>query len=184
MADFQGSKHHRNSIRWRDHDYALHGAYFVTVCAALKQHLFGEIADGEMRLNALGEILESCWLEIPEHFPHVKLDAFVIMPNHVHFIVWIVNDSPNAVGAHGHAPLRNGVAHRKPRSLGSFVGGFKSAITKRINESRETPGVPVWQRNYDERVVRAAELEDTRKYIHQNPLAWHLDEYRTAERAA
>lgn len=188
MADFQCNRHHRNSIRLREYDYTSHGAYFVTICAALKQDLFGEIVNGEMRLNPLGEIVESCWLELPEHFQHAKLDAFVIMPNHVHFIVWL-EATPVPVGATHCAPLHDRTAHGDrrnvaPGSLGAVVRSFKSAVTKRINESRATPSVPVWQRNYYERVVHANELESTRAYILENPSSWGLDEYRTAERAA
>jgi putative transposase len=186
MADFQTRKHHRNSIRLREYDYASHGAYFVTICTALKQDLFGEIIDGEMQLNPFGEIVESCWLEIPKHFLHAKLDEFVIMPNHIHFIVWLESNLV-PVGAQHAAPLHDRTAHGDrpnvaPGSLGALVRSFKSAVTKRINESRATPGVPVWQRNYYERVVRANELENTRTYILENPIKWDLDEYRVTER--
>ncbi len=187
----------------RDYDYTSHGAYFVTICTSLKQDLFGEIINGEMELNPLGEIIESCWLEIPEHFSHAKLDAFVIMPNHIHFIVWLESNpvpvvpvgAQHAAPLHGHGDQRESHSGPKreshgdrpnvaPGSLGALVRSFKSAITKRINESRATPGVPVWQRNYYERVVRANELENTRTYILENPMAWDVDEYRVTERVA
>jgi putative transposase len=187
MADFQSDKHHRNSIRLRDYDYTSHGSYFVTICAALKRDLFGEIIDGEMELNPLGEIVESYWFEIPEHFQHAKLDAFVIIPNHIHFIVWLEAAPVGATHAsplHGHGDQREPHSGPKRKSLGSLVGSFKSAVSKRINESRATPGVPVWQRNYYERVIRANELENTRTYILENPAQWNLDEYRVTERIA
>jgi len=96
------------------------------------------------------------------------------MPNHIHAIVHIVHDP--FVGAHGRAPLHH--PYRTPRSLGSFISGFKSSVTKRINEIRRTPGVPVWQRNYYEHIIRdQEELDKFRRYIQDNPLKWELDEY-------
>ncbi len=88
----------RRSIRLRGYDYAQPGAYFVTICTYRRQPLFGEVVDGEMRLNAAGRVARRCWLEIPQHFPHVQLDEFVIMPNHVHGILVIVEHPyPDAV---------------------------------------------------------------------------------------
>lgn len=97
------------------------------------------------------------------------------MPNHLHGIV-VINQfeaTVRSVGAHGRAPL-----HRSPRSLGSFIAGFKSAVTKRVNEIRQTPGMPVWQRNYYEHVVRDdTDLRRIREYIVTNVMRWQLDEY-------
>lgn len=77
---YDREKHRRRSIRLAGYDYGQVGAYFVTVCTANRAHLFGEVVAGEMRLNAGGMFVEECWLEIPEHFPNVELDAFVVMP--------------------------------------------------------------------------------------------------------
>jgi len=93
--------HHRRSIRLRDYDYSQAGAYFITICAHNRECLFGEIADGAMRLNAAGEIAMQCWQEIPLHFPHSALDEWVIMPNHLHGIV-VLTDT---VGAKNFSPL-------------------------------------------------------------------------------
>ena len=82
--------HHRRSIRLRDYDYAQAGAYFVTICAQDRRCLFGEIVDGEMRLNAMGRIVAEQWDAIPRRFTNVALDAFVVMPNHIHGIFLIV----------------------------------------------------------------------------------------------
>jgi len=86
--------HHRRSIRLQGYDYTQPGVYFITICTHSRQCLFGEVVDGKMRLNALGNVARQCWLAIPEHFPHTALDEFIIMPNHVHGIIWIVDD-PN-----------------------------------------------------------------------------------------
>ena len=84
---YDPNRHHRRSIRLKEYDYTQPGAYFITICTHDRAGLFGEIVDGEMRLNDCGRVAEQCWLDIPSHFPHAELDAFVIMPNHVHGIL-------------------------------------------------------------------------------------------------
>ena len=93
MMETNQNKRHRRSVRLQDYDYSQSGADFVTVCMQGRACLFGEIVDGAMQVNEAGRILEQCWLAMPHHFPHVDLDAFVVMPNHAHGIVIIV-DSP------------------------------------------------------------------------------------------
>jgi putative transposase len=167
----------RRSIRLPHHDYAG-GVYFVTICAHDRVLLFGDVVDGMMVPNALGDIVLEEWIRTEEIRAEVTLDAFVVMPNHVHGIIGIVDGATitDGVGAHGRAPLRCGIAYRRPKSLGAFVAGFKSAVTKRINAIRGTPGGKVWQRNYWERVLRdERELHIARRYVRDNPLRWHLD---------
>ncbi len=84
-------RHHRRSIRLPGYDYSQAGAYFVTIVAYQRECLFGEIVDGEMRLNRNGEIVQKWWDEISKHFPNAEIAVFVIMPNHVHGII-IIND--------------------------------------------------------------------------------------------
>ena len=177
-------KNHRRSIRLKGYDYTQPGAYFVTICTHGREILFGHVVDGEMALNEYGEIVREEWFRSTEIRAEVELfhDEFVIMPNHIHGIVWIVEtDNPSVVGAHGHvgahgrAPL---LPQRPPRSLGSFIAGFKSIVTKRINTLRNTPGAPVWQRNYYEHIIRNDRaLNAIRRYIAANPACWHLDRY-------
>jgi putative transposase len=88
--------HHRRSIRLPKYNYTQNGAYFITICTDQKQPLFGQIADGTMQLNHLGYIARDCWLKIPQHFSHIQLDTFVIMPDHIHGILQIV--PPPTVG--------------------------------------------------------------------------------------
>jgi REP element-mobilizing transposase RayT len=188
---YDPERHHRRSIRLKDCDYTRMGAYFVTLCTQGRVCLFGEIVAGEMRLNEYGEIVQKEWFRSAEIRREIVLfsDEFVVMPNHIHGIVRIV-ESPNAhvgatgptagatdatVGATGRSPLQGPAK----RSLASFVAGFKSAVTKRINDRRGTPGATVWQRNYYEHIIRHAEsLNRIRAYILDNPLQWHLDHER------
>lgn len=148
----------------------------MTICTWQRECLFGEIVDGEMRLNESGNIVLAEWERTPEIRKEIELDIFVIMPNHFHGIVCIVDDG--TVGATGRSPLQSQLRQPGPipRSLGAFVAGFKSATTKQINIIRNNPGCPVWQRNYYERVLRNDdELTRAREYIVNNPLQWELD---------
>ncbi len=94
---YDSNRHNRQSIRLKDYDYTQPGAYFVTICTVNRIHLFGEIVDDEMVLNPAGEMVKVIWDEIPQHYPNVKIDAFVIMPNHIHGIIILIGN--DAVGA-------------------------------------------------------------------------------------
>jgi putative transposase len=85
------AQRHRKSIRLKDYDYSSPGEYFVTICSFDHECIFGEIVEEEMKLSPQGVIAEQCWKEIPKHFNNTELDAFVVMPNHVHGII-ILND--------------------------------------------------------------------------------------------
>ena len=175
--------HHRRSLRLKGYDYSQAGAYFVTVCVYNRECLLGNVLDGEVVLNRHGEISKEEWLRSRMIRKEMEFDEFVIMPNHVHGIV-IRRDSLDDVGATGHCDFA-GATGRSPlqttrgpgkRSLGSFAGGFKSAVAKRINLERGTPGEPVWQHNYYEHVIRDdEELCRVRQYIVDNPIQWDQD---------
>ena len=158
-------KHHRRSIRLKGYDYSQPGAYFVTMCVACRECLLGDIGEGVMRLSPYGAIVQECWYELPRHFADVELDTFVAMPNHVHGMVVL-----RPVGA-GFKP-----APTKHHPLSEIVRGFKTFSARRINEHRGTPGIPVWQRNYYERVIRnEGELDRIREYVANNPMRWPMD---------
>ena len=169
--------HNRQSIRLKGYDYSQSGAYFITICTYKKQCWLGEIHQGEMVFNQIGKIVAQEWLKSSEIRQEIELDQWIIMPNHLHGIVWI----KNPVGAQGLAPLpipypKHGAAYRKPKSLASFVSGFKSAVTTRINKIRQTPRIPVWQRNYYESIIRDEKgLNTIREYIIANPQKWSDD---------
>ena len=195
--NYNPDKHHRRSIRLKGYDYSLSGAYFITLCTYQRQCLFGQIVEGEMRLNPFGQIVADEWIRSVEIRQEIDFDEWVIMPNHMHGIVVIdANKNPNFnggphgdgnwvgahgdgnwVGAHGRAPLRSGVAHRKPKSLSSFVAGFKCAATKPINVLWNAAGTPVWQRNYYDRIIpNEISLQHIRNYIQNNPVTWQNDQ--------
>ena len=132
---YNPEKHHRRSIRLKEYDYSAAGAYFITISAYNREPIFGEIVNGEMRLNECGRIAASCWDEIAVHFPNVELDAFIVMPNHVHGIIVIVVDGR---GTACRAPTTEQFGKPVANSLPTIIRSFKSAATKRINKYAPT----------------------------------------------
>ena len=158
--------HHRRSIRLKGYDYSQAGAYFITISAQNRKCLFGKVVNGEMVCSDLGRIASESWLWMGNRYDHIILDAWVIMPNHLHGILVIADGR----GGSRTAPTDN----RKP--LGRLIGAFKTVSTKRVNKMRRTPEVKLWQRNYYEHIVRNEnELNRIREYIVNNPMQWELD---------
>jgi len=182
--------HHRRSIRLPGYDYAIEGAYFITICTEDKECLFGNIHDGIMAPNAMGKIVQACWLDLPKHFRHVDLDAFVLMPNHMHGIV-VVRERGEALATRSEnleedrranaSPLHVPPHGTTPQSLSAIVQNLKSVSTRRINRVNRTPGRTIWQRNYYEHIIRSQKsLDAIRQYIEINPTGWLEDpEYST-----
>ena len=189
-----GTRHHRRSIRLKGYDYASAGAYYVTIVAWRRECLFGEVVNGDVMLSQRGEIVEKWWNEIPVHFTNVETGAFVIMPNHVHGILFIrenvgatrqgsTTSQPNAEPAQtistdgiegSPLPLPRGP---KPASLGAILAQFKSCTTKRIWKNPEFKETPIWQRNYYEHIIRNdKDLQNKTDYINANPLLWDDDD--------
>jgi len=205
MTKFQ-NKYRNESARAQWWDYANDGAYFITVCTAGREWLFGEIANNEMNLSPLGDIVYQEWNISFDIRAELFCDTFVIMPNHIHAILRIDNNvagangaGPRVVGTHGRAspPSSNqntGVAYRSPKSISSFMAGFKSAATKRINQFRwdavhcgnARPCVPtmnvstgpVWQSRFHDHIIRSdAEYQRIHRYIESNIQNWEKDQF-------
>jgi putative transposase len=179
----------RNSIRLENFDYSSNAAYFVTICTQARDiNWLGELSRDGMRLNAAGQMVLEVWNDLPKRFS-IELDAFVIMPDHVHGIIVVRNlvgaglvpalDTPKPT-AQAVQPTHDASATRAttrvaPTVLGDVVGAFKSITTHRyIQGVRELGWSPFekrfWQRDYWERVIRDdRELEETRSYILENP---------------
>jgi REP element-mobilizing transposase RayT len=182
---FDPQEHHRRSIRLRGYDYTQPGAYFVTMVTYQREDLFGEIVDGEMRLNWTGELVKREWERLPHRFPHIQLDEFIVMPNHIHGLILIIgpdrgtaaNNEDEDIKITRCAPTnREQFSKPVPGSIPTIIRSFKSAVSLRVNRSRFSLGAPVWQRNYFERIVRNhSELERIQAYIHQNPTRWADD---------
>jgi REP element-mobilizing transposase RayT len=177
--------HHRRSIRLQGYDYSQTGIYFVTICTYQRQCIFGEIRDGKIILNQIAKIVAQEWVKSAEIRQEIELDEWIIMPNHLHGIVvidkkddnYFKNDNNyNNKGA-SLAPLqRDEFGKRKPKSLSSFIGGFKSSVTKKMKSICEHPNPVIWQRNYHETIVRdESQLNQIRQYIIKNPQKWDED---------
>ena len=200
---YDPDKHHRRSIRLPGFDYTQQGAYFVTICTLRGRCLFGEVEDGDVVWNDSGRMVEAHWRAIPEHFRQVRLDAFVVMPNHIHGIILLpdgigdpddgvmgsVDDIPvesQVIVAQRRATTR--VAPTKP-SLAAVVGAFKSCTTVEYIRRAKTLGWArfsgkLWQRNYYEHIIRDDEaLDRIRQYIAENPIRWADDLENPARKA-
>ncbi|MDJ1172571.1 transposase [Roseofilum capinflatum] len=171
-------KRDRRSIRLKGYDYSRSGHYFVTVCTYQRQCFFGEIIEGEVQLNNLGQIVAEEWQKSADIRQEIQLDLWVIMPNHMHGIAIIDSENPHPIIQSENQTTQTGIIKpMKPRSLSSLMAGFKSATTKKINQFRSAPGTPVWQRNYYEHRIRNEEsLQKIRQYICTNPQQWKSDQ--------
>jgi len=185
MTEFDPKIHHRRSIRLKGYDYSEVGAYFVTIVTQGRVALFGEVVNGEMRLNRYGEIVQKWWDDIPRHFPNVETGAFIVMPNHVHGIIMIGDDRRGTVPV----PQEDGTTQKggetpplqKP-TLGQIVAYFKYQSTKEINAIEGGPVTKLWQRNYYEHIIRNQhDLELTWLYIESNPAQWETDDENPAK---
>lgn len=145
----------RRSLRVAGYDYSNGGAYFVTICSLDRKCIFGEIVDSCVKLTLPGQMAVESWQWLSERYPFVSLDEWILMPNHLHAIIW----------------LDNGCS--KP--LGSLIGAYKTVSTKRINELHDLT-TQIWQRNYYEHIIRGDKaLLALRQYIRDNPAQWQVD---------
>jgi putative transposase len=156
------------SARLPSRNYDEGGPYFVTICVAKRRCVFGEIVRGETRLSPLGVMVDQCWHDLPNHHDSIELDEFVVMPNHVHGILWLPHKDvrQNQTRMNEFKPPGKG-------TLGSIMRSFKSAVTKSANER----GFQfVWQPRFWDHVIRDnSALLSIREYIWQNPMNWAWD---------
>lgn len=169
-------RYHRRSIRLLGFDYASAGGYFVTLVTHGRQSLFGSIVDGRLRATEIGRIAESEWQTTSSVRREIALGDFVLMPNHLHAVVFI---HPSDAGSGPDPTLQVGNGRRRSgptqRSLGALIGGYKSVVTKRA-VALGMPAHSIWQRNYYEHVIRdEADLSKICAYIADNPARWSED---------
>jgi REP element-mobilizing transposase RayT len=152
----------RRSIRLLEFDYSQPGAYFVTICTHHHGNTLGNCHDSMIQLNQIGNIIQSEWNCLKIRFPEISLDAFIVMPNHIHGIILITHESS--------------ANNKKIHPLGTVIGEYKSTTTRLINAIQKTPGKLFWQRNYYEHIIRDEDaLIKVREYIQYNPINWALD---------
>ncbi len=180
-------KYRIESPRLPGFDYSSEGAYFITICTKNKEKVFGNIIDGKLLNNKPSEICRAVWLDLPNYYPGCILDAFVIMPNHVHGIIIVdmtsSDDRPlvdHQVETIHELSLRagrpSGRRERRQMLIPKMIGRFKMQTAKQINLLQNTSGKPVWQKNYYDRIIRDEnELNRIRQYILDNPANWKED---------
>ena len=167
---FDPNTHHRRSIRLKEFDYTQPGIYFITICTYQRKSTLGNIIDDQMALSEFGKIIVSEWLFLPVRFPHISLDQWVVMPNHLHGIIQINYVQKNV------SPISVDKPGSRPGSINAVIQNFKSITTRKINSLRNQKGNPFWQRNYYEHVVRNEQsLAEIREYVVNNPFRWKID---------
>ncbi|MFB6307211.1 MAG: transposase [Flavobacteriales bacterium] len=169
-------------------NYGNDGAYFITVCTAKRKCLFGFIDNKKMILSPLGQIVQQEWDRSFEIRTELFCEEFILMPNHLHAILRIDKQGENnpPVETHGSASLPNdhisrqhGIAYREKKSISSFIAGFKSKATSRINNYRNKPGLSVWQPRFHDHIIRNdIEYQFIARYIRNNPANWDEDTLR------
>ncbi|MDD5773679.1 MAG: hypothetical protein PHX78_09480 [bacterium] len=180
---FNPDIHRRRSIRLKNYDYSQGGAYFVTICTNGKECFFGNIIENKLVLNEAGEMVNEWFIKIQQKFLNVKIDEFIIMPNHFHCIICIVGADPcvcpndtgeNIKGEHMGSPL--------PRIIQWFKTMTTNSYLKNIELNKWQPfDRKLWQRNYYEHIIRnEKELNRVREYIINNPVEWNYDEENPA----
>lgn len=184
----------KKSYRKKEHDYSLNGAYFITICTKDRKNYFGKIENYKMQLSKIGKIAMQYWLEIPKRFNNVRLDNWVIMPNHMHGIIILKNKNQMAFQNNnlpcGNAPRRvqhdrinykntprrvlTGLSPLKPNSISSIINHFKGNVKKDCNKN----GLKYfsWQSRFHDRIIRdQEEFYNVQQYIFYNPLNWNKD---------
>lgn len=181
MPPYNPNKHKRKSIRLVGYDYGQTGAYFVTISAYQNQPIFGQITNGKEKHSEIGEIIHREWYRTAEIRKNITLGNFVIMPNHIHGIVYI--DIENIVLAKDSdfLPLsREYVNQFAPPSnnLGAIIRGFKSTVTKQVRHLYNDPKYEVWHINYYEHIIKNENaLTYIQNYIINNPQKWEDDRF-------
>jgi putative transposase len=193
MTSLYRDKYRVESTRLKGWDYAADGWYFVTICTRGRECFFGKIVDQRMRLSKIGDIALRFWEDIPNHSVNAGLDAFVIMPNHLHGIITIkapdgstITGKNGGPGTHSHG-CRDVACNvsttdesgrltdpPKPGSLGAIVRSYKSAVTRWCRMNGYTSFA--WQPRFYDHVIRdGVALQNVRRYILDNPAKWGLD---------
>lgn len=198
------NKYRTQTTRAQWWDYSKNGSYYITICTHNREWFFGTILNGKMVLSEIGEIITQEWRKSFEIRTELYCDSYVIMPNHIHAIIWLnknglFNHPPITKIGTPHVPIPNpdvnqitetrlpkntGIAYRAPKSISSFVAGFKSSATKQINIIRNTPGERVWQsRIYDNIIRTTMQYYEIKNYIKLNPQRWKEDRFHLIDQS-
>jgi REP element-mobilizing transposase RayT len=179
MEEYFKNKYRVNTIRLQDWDYSWAGFYYITICTKDRINNLAEIQDGQVSLSEIGRIVFKCWLEIPEHFDNVKLDDCIIMPNHLHGIIVILEQKDNDFGLKNrrdttcHVSTGGKFGYMRTKSLSSIIHAFKSSVKRCCNQNDLAFQ---WQSRFYEHIIRNHEdYARIKKYIANNPTNWEID---------
>jgi len=193
MEKFRGN-YRINSTRLQNWDYSWNGRYFITINTACREYFFGQVTNRIMQLSSIGKLAHRFWHEIPNHFPHVYLDAFVVMPNHIHGIVILddpynkswnypyqpgdgksdrdQNNSTNTLSSNL-TPGQKRFQNQGRNTISSIIGSYKSVVTRHARKSNPDFG---WQPRFWDNIIRDKKsYQRIRRYIINNPKNWHSD---------
>lgn len=185
---YDSKKHHRKSIRLKGYDYSKAGAYFITICTQNRECILGKIIDQSLVLNDAGMMVKKWWMELNKKYPEIMTDEFVIMPNHFHGIIQLMNPTdstrshpnnhivgadlrvcPNEQGGHTGPPLHGVIQWFKTMTTNEYIRNVKESGWKPF------PG-KLWQRNFYEHIIgNDRRLNTIRKYIKNNQFHWEFD---------
>jgi len=173
--DNQSRLHQRHSIRLKGYDYGQSGTYFITINTLQRVSLFGHIENGIVSLSETGRIVADEWTNTATIRKEISLDEWILMPNHLHGIVIIKRSEQFESHPDDSEPESPRTPYRKPRSLSSFLAGFKARTTSRVKNLSIADSI--WQRNYYEHIIRSERsLNLIRLYIQLNPIMWEKGE--------
>ncbi len=177
-AGLRPAQARRKPQRLKEFDYATPGAYFVTICSQDRLPVLGNIVGDEVQVSRVGEIVKTFWHDLPNHYASIELDEFIVMSNHVHAIVWILDSSTQLSPVVGEGLRPSPTKPSNNPSLPEIIRAFKSYSARGVNKTCNTSGNPLWQRGYYEHIIRNDEdLYQHRSYVANNPLKWSADEY-------
>ena len=155
----------RKPTRLKEYDYSQNGAYFITICTHNKRHLFGDIINSQMHLNDLGKIAEKQILNIESHYMNVQIDKYIVMPNHIHMIITIleterINPFPTI-----------------KYDIPNIVGKFKSGVSRIVgNAFMYSVKRPIWQSSFHDHIIRGEkDYQKIWEYIDTNVASWEKD---------
>ncbi len=184
MEDKFQNKYRIPSARLQNWDYASEGSYFITICTHNREHLFGEIENGKMKLSNVGIIADLMWYEMKNHVKNIELGGFVVMPNHIHGILILNNDIVENEHISLHSDIASNVSTKnefmsaispKPNSISTIIRSYKSSVTKHANRL----GFDFkWQTRFHDHIIRdVASFEKIQNYIANNPKNWENDKF-------
>ena len=173
------NKYRITSTRLQNWDYSWNASYFITICTKKRKHFFGEINNSEMVLSDIGKFADQFWNKIPDHFPYIILDAFVVMPDHIHGIIII--DNPNnwnvrTQNANQNTEVKQTKGEERFQNQGkntisSIIGSYKSVVSKNSRRIQIDFG---WQPRFYDHIIRDKKsFIRIQNYIKNNPKNWH-----------